>query len=145
MLNFYLHEIHLEVELVANLRLRSSKSSFKLAVKSIDPCRFETNLGHVYILMQQNFTSNIRISIKENWHILNYLTHSIDLPNLRFSDMIYFKTHSCQTLITLTSSTLWFVRKMWFFQPQNNFGLKFGQMAIFHVVRQKHVVFRNSE
>jgi len=34
---------------------------------------------------------------------------------------------------------------MWFFQSQNYFGQKFGQMAIFRVVRQKNVVFPNSE
>ena len=34
---------------------------------------------------------------------------------------------------------------MWFFQIQNNFGLKFGQMAIFQVLYQKHVVFPNSK
>ena len=31
------------------------------------------------------------------------------------------------------------------FQIRNYFGLKFGQMAIFHVVHRKHVVFSNSE
>ena len=34
---------------------------------------------------------------------------------------------------------------MWFFQTQNYLGLKFGQMAIFRVLRQKHVVFPNSK
>ena len=37
------------------------------------------------------------------------------------------------------------VRNMWFFQTQNHFGLKFEQMAIFRVLRQKHVVFPNSK
>ena len=34
-----------------------------------------------------------------------------------------------------------FVGNMWFFQTQNDFGLKLRQMAIFRVLRQKHVVF----
>ena len=39
----------------------------------------------------------------------------------------------------------WFVRNMWFFQTRNYFGQKFGQMAIFRVVCQKHVVCQNSK
>ena len=38
-----------------------------------------------------------------------------------------------------------FVRNMWFSQSQNEFGLKSGQMAIFRVLFQKHVVFPNSK
>ena len=34
---------------------------------------------------------------------------------------------------------------MWFFQTQNYFGQQFGQMAIFRVLRQKHVVFPTSK
>ena len=39
----------------------------------------------------------------------------------------------------------WFVRNMWFFQTQNYFEQKFGQMTISLVVCQKHVVFPNSK
>jgi len=40
--------------------------------------------------------------------------------------------------------SMWFIRNMWFFKARNNFGLKFGQMAIFHVVHQKHMAFPHS-
>merc|ERR1712127_394149 len=124
------------------------QSTWNIAIcPKFSPKLFPVSKNHMFLAkhMEYRHLSEIQpkfISGFEKPHVSGK-AHGIS-PFVQNSAQIYFRFRKTTCFWQSTwRYSMCFARNMWFFETGNKFGLNFGQMAIFHVLCQKHVVFRN--
>ena len=86
----------------------------------------------------QLIQSDVRVlpsSLKTNFHAGRMMRHSL-------LESKFLTNNELTVSSKLLLKHLNMKRNMWFSQIRNGFGLRFGQMAIFRVLHQKHRVKR---